>query len=91
MSIGRRPSPPCECSPHGSDSNTKKVATIGGVTFTFVFFIAFTLSERYQKRSKTPRSSGGRVERFRLEVPQRSIAVPVANRRLSHLHVWFST
>ena len=47
---------------------TKKAATIGGVSFTIVFFIAFTLSERYQKRSKTPRSSGREVERFRLEV-----------------------
>jgi hypothetical protein len=47
---------------------TKEAATIGGVSFTFVFFIAFTLSERYRNRSKPPPSSGREVERFRLEV-----------------------
>ncbi len=55
---------------------TKKAATISGVTFTVVFFAAFTLSEKYYKPKEKRRSQGkargkmeeGETERFRLGV-----------------------
>lgn len=55
---------------------TKKTATISGVTFTVVFFAAFTLSEKYYKPRGKQRPQGkirgkmeeGEKERFRLEV-----------------------
>jgi amino acid transporter len=53
---------------------TKKTATIAGATFTLVFFVGFTLSEKYlrpeQSRQSKPRSimEEGEIERFRLKV-----------------------
>ncbi len=55
---------------------TKKTATISGATFTLVFFVGFTLSEKYQKRDeqearqRKPRRimAEGEIERFRFKV-----------------------
>ncbi|HEY3132507.1 MAG TPA: APC family permease [Acidobacteriota bacterium] len=51
---------------------TKKIATISGAGFTVVFFVAFTISERYHKENQTKERPGGREEseeeKFRLEV-----------------------
>lgn len=55
---------------------TKKTATISGATFTLVFFVGFTLSEKYQKRDeqetrqRKPRRimKEGEIERFRFKV-----------------------
>ncbi len=55
---------------------TKKTATISGATFTLVFFVGFTLSEKYQKRDeqearqRKPRRimEEGEIERFRFKV-----------------------
>jgi len=55
---------------------TKKTATISGLTFTLVFFAAFTVSERHrqaEKRKGIPRKARstreeGEIERFRLDV-----------------------
>jgi hypothetical protein len=54
---------------------TKKIATISGVTFTLVFFTAFTLSEKYfttsDKKGIPDKQKGkfdeGGIEKFRLE------------------------
>ena len=55
---------------------TKKTATIAGAAFTLVFFIVFTLTEKYYKSKKQkptrdkPRRimAEGEIERFRLKV-----------------------
>jgi hypothetical protein len=53
---------------------TKKTATISGATFTLVFFLVFTLSEKYlqpdESKQPKPRSTmeEGEIERFRLKV-----------------------
>jgi len=53
---------------------TKKTATIAGATFTLVFFVGFSLSEKYLQREQSkqskPRSimEEGEIERFRLKV-----------------------
>jgi hypothetical protein len=55
---------------------TKKTATISGVTFTLVFFAAFTVSERHRQAQKRKGTQGkarsrmeeGEIERFRVEV-----------------------
>ncbi len=46
---------------------TKQAATIGGVSFTIVFFVIFTLSERYHKRRQNPGDKQPNADRFRLE------------------------
>lgn len=60
----------------GINSVTKKMATISGAIFTLVFFISFTLSEKYYQseerktRLEKPRNfmEEGEIERFRLKV-----------------------
>ncbi|HEV8725620.1 MAG TPA: APC family permease [Candidatus Binatia bacterium] len=55
---------------------TKKTATISGITFTLVFFAAFTIFERRRQAEKQKGAQGrarrvieeGEMERFRLEV-----------------------
>jgi hypothetical protein len=55
---------------------TKETATIAGASFTLVFFIVFTLSERHSKRKEQKPKQGkprriieeGEIERFRLKV-----------------------
>jgi hypothetical protein len=55
---------------------TKKVATISGAAFTVVFFLAFTICERYYPKQKKEKQAKKRLgeaeereeERFRLEV-----------------------
>jgi amino acid transporter/nucleotide-binding universal stress UspA family protein len=44
---------------------TKEIATISGVTFTLVFFIVFTVSEKYNRRHES--STAHEMERFRLD------------------------
>ena len=44
---------------------TKKVATISGICFTVTFFIAFQLSEIYNRKHKKPHDQ--EVEKFRLD------------------------
>ncbi len=46
---------------------TKKVATIGGLTFSVVFFAAFEISERMNRRHRLAHSQ--ELEKFRLETP----------------------
>lgn len=45
---------------------TKEAATIGGVSFTVVFFVVFSVSEWYHKRGRT-KDQGQESDRFRLE------------------------
>jgi amino acid transporter len=60
----------------GINALTKKTATISGITFTLVFFAAFTIFERRRQAEKRKGSQGrarrvieeGEMERFRLEV-----------------------
>jgi hypothetical protein len=44
---------------------TKKVATISGMSFTIVFFVAFQLSEKYNKQRATAHQE--ELEKFRLD------------------------
>jgi amino acid transporter len=44
---------------------TKKIATISGMSFTVAFFIAFELSERYNKKDRKLRQE--EMEKFRLD------------------------
>ncbi len=46
---------------------TKKVATIGGLSFSAAFFVAFELSERINRRHRQAQSA--ELEKFRLETP----------------------
>lgn len=46
---------------------TKKSATIGGVAFTLVFFVLFSVSEYYHKRGGKADKPGQDSDRFRLE------------------------
>ncbi len=60
----------------GINALTKKTATISGITFTLVFFAAFTIFERRRQAEKRKGTQGkarsimeeGEIERFRLEV-----------------------
>jgi len=44
---------------------TKEIATISGVTFTLIFFVVFTVSEKYNRRHES--STAHELERFRLD------------------------
>ncbi len=46
---------------------TKEAATIGGVSFTLVFFVLFSVSEYYHKRGKASGDQHQEADRFRLE------------------------
>jgi len=46
---------------------TKKVATIAGLSFTIVFFIAFEISEHIHKRKQ--KAAHAELEKFRLDTP----------------------
>jgi len=46
---------------------TKEAATIGGVRFTLVFFVLFSVSEHYHKRGKASGDQHQEADRFRLE------------------------
>jgi len=51
----------------GMNLFTKEPATIGGVSFTVVFFIVFSVSEWYHKRGRSKDAPHQEADRFRLE------------------------